>query len=162
VQITGYHVFFRIKQENIKKSVQKRIREKIEEENAEHFVFAANDIDKLVEWEEDGKEFRYQGEMYDVIEKRTENGKVVIKCISDKKETELVKNYKNITKDDFSGTSKKRTTLLLKLIVSLYAPLTTPVTADASINSGKINWVTYKCPLIFNTTEVLTPPPQLS
>ena len=33
--------------------------------------------------------------MYDVIEKRAENGQLVVRCISDEREMELIKKYQD-------------------------------------------------------------------
>jgi len=157
VQITGYHLFFHIKQTNIKKSARSRIRRAIEEGQVEQFVFTSAEAQTLA-WEDD-KEFHFKGEMYDVIEKKEVNGNVHIRCIRDKKETELVKNYQKITKDDFSGSSKKRTSLLLKLIATFYTPVSNPG-METFAGPGKLNWAIAASPLFFSNTEVLTPPPQ--
>ena len=158
VQLTGYHLFFHFRQADIKRTVREKLRHHVNGQSAEQFVFLAAEESKMIQW--DGKgEFRFNGEMYDVIEKRIENGKVFIRCISDKKENELVKNYKNIINDDFAGSSKKRPSLLLKLIDTFYAPLSFS-TANAGVDSKKLSWFTYQSPLLFSISEVLTPPPQ--
>ena len=40
-------------------------------------------------WEEEGREFMYHGSMYDVVSSSQVNGKLVLKCVDDKKEKEL-------------------------------------------------------------------------
>lgn len=58
--------------------------------------FSAKEVKEL-EWE-NGHEFRYQNEMYDVIGQETKNGRLVIRCIPDKKETALLIQYRNTNK----------------------------------------------------------------
>jgi predicted transcriptional regulator len=125
----------------------------------ERFVFLLNDkksIEKL-EWEGDN-EFSLDGEMYDVIEKKIQDGKLIIRCINDKKETVLVKNYEKLNHEN---NSKSKSALLLKLLDSSYLP---------EVN----NLVYINCNLallhisfqqgIFSSyrKDVLTPPPQVS
>ena len=116
------------------------------------------EVRTLLQWEGDN-EFRYQGEMYDVIDKKVENGKLHIRCISDKKETSLVKNYRKMSRDDFDGSSKKRSSLLLKLFSSFYTPAVNTNLENTSV-PGKIDWVAYQSPLVSHPNEILTPPPQ--
>lgn len=54
---------------------------------------------------EDENEFRYKGEMYDVIEKKTEGNKVLIRCVSDEKETALLNEYQKNNKRNASNSS---------------------------------------------------------
>jgi hypothetical protein len=82
------------------------------------FVFSMDDktaMNKL-EWEGDD-EFSLNGEMYDVIEKKTENDKLIIRCLSDKDETALIKKYSQINHET---NRESKTALLIKLVSSLY------------------------------------------
>ena len=47
---------------------------------------------KNIVWE-DEKEFELQGKMYDVVSKEIVNGKQIVYCIDDEKETELIAKY---------------------------------------------------------------------
>jgi len=122
-------------------------------------VFSLNDkknIEKL-EWEEDD-EFELNGEMYDVIEKKTQNGKLIIRCLNDKKETELIKNYEKINKED---NSKNRTALLLKLLDNTSnSPVTIELFIKNILKPVKISL----CSIAISSCyyDVLTPPPRIS
>ena len=123
----------------------------------EVFVFALNDkkeIEKLV-WE-GSDEFRLNGEMYDVIEKKIQDEKLVIRCISDKKETTLLTKYEKINHED---NSKGRSALLVKLISSFYLPGTNNVICID--NNLALLHISFQ-QRIFSTHrhDVLTPPPQ--
>jgi len=67
------------------------------------FSFDNNELDQL-EWEND-HEFRYNDEMYDVIEKRIESGKLSVRCIADKKETQLLTEYQKTHKSNSNKTA---------------------------------------------------------
>ena len=158
VQIRGYHIYFHYQQTNIKKAAKRIIRQRLKQENSEEFVFSLSGGHEMPEWKDDN-EFSFRGEMYDVIEKRIEDGKIYVRCVSDKKETALIDNYRKITQDDFAGSSKKRTSLIIKLISTFYTHLSI---ADKNLISLKAS---IKCflpipSLLFNKGEVITPPPQ--
>jgi hypothetical protein len=43
-----------------------------------------------IKWEEEGREFLYKGEMYDVARIKTVDGKTLLYCVNDEKETALM------------------------------------------------------------------------
>ena len=49
--------------------------------------------------------------MYDVVKTKTVNGKVMLYCINDKKEKELVDNYNLVTKQNSSSDKKGKNTV---------------------------------------------------
>lgn len=59
---------------------------------------------KQLYWENEN-EFRYNGEMYDVVEKKISGKEVIIRCISDKKETGLLNQYQRNNKHSSSNSS---------------------------------------------------------
>ena len=160
VQITGVPLFFHIRQASIKKTVKKRLRRRMDTESLEQFVFYTADKTEKPEWEGDD-EFRYKGEMYDVVEKRVEQGKTIIVCINDKKEALLVKQYKKAINDDIGGNSKKRSSILLKLLTSFYSPVALS-DYNKFVKHSKQTWYTLVSPLFSTCGDVLTPPPQFT
>ena len=68
---------------------------------------------KRLEWE-DENEFRYQGQMYDVIEKKIIGNQLVFHCVSDKKETALLQEYQKNTKRHSS------TSIIFQLITAQF------------------------------------------
>lgn len=51
----------------------------------------------LIEWEGD-EEFNWEGRMYDVIQKKTSNGKFSVRCLPDNKESNLLQSFLKATK----------------------------------------------------------------
>ena len=124
----------------------------------EQFIFPLDkDLIACVEWEGEN-EFRLNGEMYDVIEKKVQGDKLIICCISDIKETGLLKNYEKMNKE---GNSKSKSALLLKLIGSSYL---------SEINNNVFIKNVQTLPHILVQSEIVsswrydvpTPPPQAS
>ena len=48
---------------------------------------------KNITWEEEGKEFSIDGQMYDVAKIKKENGRTLIYCLNDTKEEQLLEKY---------------------------------------------------------------------
>lgn len=162
VQITGYHLFFNLLQSNIRKTMQQRILRDPDPSKFEEFSFSFNPDQKSEQpqWLEDN-EFRYQGQLYDVVSKKMENGRLIVRCISDKKETELIAHYKNLAQDDFGSPAGKGTITLLKLIQTFFIPekgftFYRDLSPSFPISFNSIH------PLPVASGDVPTPPPQVS
>lgn len=78
-------VIFKIKQARIHRAVRSQIRRGISREHLH--AFQSQDPD--IEWKEKGKEFSYQGEMYDVVFVEMNDGIETYYCLSDKEEQAL-------------------------------------------------------------------------
>jgi hypothetical protein len=139
--------------------VKKSVRMNASNNDETVLVFSLKDKKSVakLEWEDD-HEFRLNGEMYDVIEKKIENNKLIIRCISDKKETELVTKYESMNREN---NSRNKTALLLKFFGSTYlstahsemAVRYKPVPSIIHLQADRVS---------SQVREVLTPPPQLS
>jgi hypothetical protein len=108
---------------------------------------------KQVYWENEN-EFRYNGEMYDVIEKKIKGNQIVIRCIPDKKETALLNEYQKNNKSNSSNLT------LLQLIT---APYVLPV--DHSMKQPekiiKKRFINLSSSLQNTASAVLLPPPDV-
>lgn len=131
------------------------------QEGVEQFAFLPEKDGSIngLQWE-NKNEFRLNGQMYDVVEKRIENGRVIISCINDKREAALIKDYENARKDDFGSSSSKRPMTFLKLMTSLF-------TIPIIVEPGK-PLIGNSYPSAYNkmfipsrSIEVLSPPPQI-
>ena len=75
-----------------------------------------NNID--FQWEKKGKEFKFNGEMYDVINSTISNDSVHFFAIKDNVENKLIEHYASLLK---SQTNKKsNSSSILKLLTSVY------------------------------------------
>jgi hypothetical protein len=158
LNIVGYHVIFYFRQAEIKAEMKNSLLIGANSEDETCFAFSLNDkksIDKL-DW--DGHdEFKLNGQMYDVIEKKIERGKLVIRCISDKKETALLESFNQMNNEN---NSKRKLALLMQLVNSCYLAATNSETLITyrpvpSIIHPQIDAFTSE------VHDVLTPPPQI-
>ena len=83
--VVGYHFVFRLQLGEIKAEMKERLRN-YADDNVVEFSFSPDDARKI-NWEEE-HEFRFNNEMYDVIEKHQQGHQLIIRCIPDKKEKE--------------------------------------------------------------------------
>lgn len=100
----GYYFIFRNSQSQQKEAIKEKINSRLAE--GELQIISFTDNQQKIYWEEEGKEFLLNGEMYDVVKSKTVNGKELLYCINDKKERELVDKYNSITKHNSSSDKK--------------------------------------------------------
>lgn len=150
----GYHFAFRIHLNHVKAQIKRSLRRSGSRRGVVELTFTASQAQQL-EWEEE-HEFRWQSEMYDVIEKRTEGDKVVIRCIADKKEKKLLEDYQNNTEKS-QGWGK---TSLAKLITASYIKptITVPIVPQKSLSK---NYFSFSSLLCFRPHTIFTPPPDV-
>ena len=98
----GYYFVMRHTQLEQKKAIKERMISQLKDEELE-VISSGN---KNIYWEEEGKEFLFNDEMYDIVKTKMINGKVILYCINDKKEKTLIDNYNLITKNNSSSDKK--------------------------------------------------------
>lgn len=116
------------------------------------FSFKATDASQL-DWEND-HEFGYNNQMYDVIEKKIEGNQLVIHCIQDKHETELVNEYQKNNKQDRSNES------VVQLITASFI-LPQTVSIDKFERKLRNQYFNYSSSLQKSSSSVLAPPPDV-
>ncbi len=90
--VIGDHLLFVVKDRVIKGRVRQTIR--MAPEEIDLTVIIVNQENKHeISWLDNGKEFRYRGEMYDVVKTEEFPGCTCYHCINDRKEKELIDNY---------------------------------------------------------------------
>jgi hypothetical protein len=87
----GYIAVFRLEQHRVRKEVKALLKSRIPESSLTVIRFSPSALEEL-EWIEP-HEFRYKGQMYDVVRRSTEaSGILVFHCINDKQEERLFAN----------------------------------------------------------------------
>lgn len=157
--LIGHHLVFHLQQAAIKVEMRKMIRSSLSKAERETFSFSLNDQAALskLEWE-GGHEFRLNGKMYDVIEKRRENGELSICCISDDKETLLLNRLIDDWKEN--DRSNKIPGQLFQLLQTLFHENNSNEITLQIANAYCSLFALDKLPL--QIKKILTPPPQFS
>ncbi len=119
---SGYHFYFTLKRIALRTEMRSFLSRSRGSRYTEDFIFrtdAAGNVPGL-EWEGDD-EFRYKGDMYDIIEKKIEGDVLTVRCISDEKETSLLKDYEAASRNDFGHpSSRNKFAHWLKLASALF------------------------------------------
>ena len=106
----GYYFVMINTQEKLKENIKEKIVRKVAGNEIDTISFTDNR--ERIYWETDeDNEFSFNDEMYDVVKTKTVNGKVMLYCINDKKEKELVDNYNLVTKQNSSSDKKGKNTV---------------------------------------------------
>ncbi len=115
----GYYIIFRQQQAEQKRSVKKIIFSQMKDD--ELTIISFTDNVQHIFWVEEGKEFHYKGEMYDVVRSKTINGKVLLYCINDKIEKNLIDKYNLVAKHNSSGDKKGKINFNNSINLFVYA-----------------------------------------
>lgn len=122
--LTAYFMSFKARQYQIRKEMKAVL--KAGAPDSLHHYFYLDDIEavpKDITWIH-SKEFRYRGNMYDIISRTEENGRVLLHCIRDVKESGLFAELDRLVELGMSGIPNQQSEKLLlhKLYHSLYSP----------------------------------------
>ena len=125
-------------------------------EHETDFSLSVNDkrlMDQF-DWKGDD-EFSFNGGMYDVIEKKTENGKLIIRSIADDRETALL----NEVNDHWNQNEKSNKVAdeLFQMLQSLFHPPKTEVLALIKPTVNRNRFISL--PLPSQAKTIPTPPP---
>ncbi|HEY1872622.1 MAG TPA: hypothetical protein VGG71_16290 [Chitinophagaceae bacterium] len=159
INIIGYHIIFYFRQQGIKEQMRMAIRLQSKSEEETDFAFSLNDKKGLMQLDWDGDdEFSYNGEMYDVIEKKVESSKLIIRALADKKETELVNNSNHNWKEN--ERSNKTANELFQILQTLYHNSTS--TEFVCIKPPRYKFYYLLTTLPSPLKKIPTPPPQFT
>jgi hypothetical protein len=115
---------------------------------------------KDVQWEDEGKEFKLNGEMYDVVRTGYENGKEYSLCLPDKKEDEIIASIEDIVKSNTDNSASSRHHAVSKIAIPEWitdVQNNNAQTSEFSYLSKK--YYGYTPALYFGYIEINSPPP---
>ena len=97
----GYHLIFNFELASVKSEMKAFLQTQKNHKDVVE-ILLTNEQSKQVDWE-DENEFRFNGEMYDVIEKKIVKKQLFIRCVEDRKETALLNEYQKDNKRNSSN-----------------------------------------------------------
>lgn len=154
----GYYTLYTYQLYQVKEGVQRELISRIPD--AEFEVVCLEDNAGKIRWEEEGKEFRLNGRMYDVARIKKSNGKTFIYCYNDSKEEKLVAAFsKKLSTENDPGskhhTPKPVTYDWIRLQDAANLPLITG-------NAVKKKFYDFTEKLFSITRKVSKPPPDIA
>jgi len=156
----GYYFAFRLRQVELKKEVHAYLKSHTNDKHLTHFKVQLTEgtfTDERFAWENE-TEFEFEGKMYDVIGKTTSDTIMVLHCLEDKKETELLRAFAAVQNNETQH-SKSRTSSLLQIISTVYLPMQIACVPEAPI-AIRYNFNFYTSSPVERTADIPTPPPQ--
>lgn len=160
LNVTGYYVVFQFRKATLKIAMKRMLRRQVYNQDEVIFNFPLHTTHghDSPEWENEN-EFELRGKMYDVIDKKIVNGMLVVRCISDEKETELINKWQELLEKQQEGRTKKRSASLIKLITSLFT-LPSILTYSSGLVDLRKQFPALDCSIPLVCREVITPPPR--
>ena len=122
------------------------------------FPMLAGDKEEMPVWV-DQHEFRYHDQLYDVIEKKVVEDRLVIRCLNDIKEKQLIDHYKMLAQQDFNQKSKKLSMFMLTMLGKALTNTTFSL-ATAPVIQINLQSDPRRYSLLHRFAKVLTPPPR--
>jgi hypothetical protein len=101
------YTWFQQRKQAVKKEVKWKMIAGIDKKELVFFKFSEKEITSKLRWEH-SKEFEYNHEMYDVVEKKTIKDSVYLWCWWDFKETKLNKQLQSLLANVFQNDSKTK------------------------------------------------------
>lgn len=90
--IGGYYLWFAMLQKGIERRVELQIKQGLKEKDLSVVIVPSKGETGII-WIKPGKEFRYRGEMYDVVYSKTKGQDKLYFCINDIKEKQLIASF---------------------------------------------------------------------
>jgi hypothetical protein len=147
----GYYFVYTIHQHFIKEEIERELLTHIPDSSLD--VVIVEDWNNKLVWEEQGKEFSLNGEMYDVARIEIKDGKTHLYCINDKKEKEILDNLvKAVNHDSRKERNTVKPVLTDMIIIATVEPEKT--FSDSS------SYGTLSISPVSSFKEITSPPPK--
>jgi len=154
----GHLILFKLERTAIRREIKERLEHSIPKEELCLIRFST---DKKIDWKRKDKEFRYLGDMYDVVYKEYHAGVIHYYCIKDKEETKLLANLEKLVKEHTGKTKQGKTAKnLLKVFLSLSYFPPGQITIALCFSGGAVRKTEYSDQEISFVQDTHTPPPK--
>ncbi len=128
LKIGGLLAILSVEKEMARKEMKQKIAASLDINSLTCIVGTSENLSKI-KWEEEGKEFWFENELYDIVKTQTHHGIKYYYCLSDVKEKEVIAKIKGFTnslkaKNPIGNTTKVVLTLVLQPTIynHLYQP----------------------------------------
>jgi hypothetical protein len=151
----GYYILCTYQQYQVKKEVERQLLASSLHES-EMDIFVLQEYQDKLTWEEEGKEFYLDGEMYDVVKTKEQGGQIILYCLKDTREKQLLEHLVKLVKDNRKNS---RTGKIIKAQVNNYEALVIDIKLALPI-SHKKQYACFTSPLYSSVKEIHVPPPK--
>jgi hypothetical protein len=153
--ILGFYLNFEIAQYRIKKEVKSRIIKNLPVDELTLVKISFSDKKKIT-WMEEGREFRYKGEMFDVVTIKKGKDTTYYYCFSDVRESKLLARLDKLVKDQTDNSQSRANQKKQEINYFFHKILFTQCLVETSV-------LYFNYPSSYKSwnAEVLSPPPRI-
>jgi hypothetical protein len=151
----GFYLNFAIEQCRIKEEVKEKIIHNLPDKYLTIIKVSSRNLEKIT-WTEEGNEFRYGGNLYDVVKIRQVNGDTYYSCYCDVKESKLIANLDKLVKDQTDHSQSRTIQKKIQINIFFHDGM-----LAKSLNNAPVDYFSYTPGYKLIYTDVLSPPPRL-
>jgi len=154
--IMGFYLNFEIVKLRIKEEVKERIIKTLPDNELSMIKISSGDKEKI-KWLEEGKEFRYNGNMYDVVRIKKGIDATYYYCFNDKKEYKLLAHLDKLVKEQTDNSQSRTNQKKQEITYFFQKTLSIPRLVEIPV-------LYFALPSRYQSivTDVLSPPPRIS
>ena len=148
----GRYLYYSFQQHQIRAEMKRQLVANLPDSSLELIVENQNNTFR---WEEEGKEFYQNGQMYDVVKSTVKDGRTILYCINDKKEEDLLARIQKTTNPE----RKKSALQILKS--QILDSLVQSIKVTANTNPVPLQkYYSFNAAIAVQCKEVYAPPPR--
>jgi actin-related protein len=151
----GFYLNFEIEQFRIKEEIKDKIINNLPEKDLTLVKISSRDKEKIT-WTEDSKEFRYNGNMFDVVNIKIKSDTTCYYCFNDEKESQLFTNLDKLVKEQ-TDNSRSRTCEKKQDITYFFHEFS----FRQCLTGTLVLYLDYLSTYKSISTDVLSPPPRI-
>lgn len=153
--IIGFYLNFEIEKSQIKEEIKEKIIQHLPEKLLTLIKISSGDKERIT-WTEEGKEFRYHKNMFDVVKIKTKGDTTYYYCFNDEKESKLFVNLDKLVKEQ-TDNSQSRTNQKKQDITYFFHELSYTQCLT------EIPFLYFNYPSRYKSiyTDVISPPPRI-
>jgi hypothetical protein len=111
--ISGHFFIFKVSQYSLKTEIKRKIKNQVPETELTIISFSIAELN-TISWEENGKEFWHNGNLYDVVKKHETTDNISFHCINDKQEKALFAHLEELINRQMNSDAESNNTSLKK------------------------------------------------
>jgi hypothetical protein len=121
MKTVGYFAYLKVQQYILKEEAKEKIIQSLPAEKLVELHFSKTDF-KIIKWEEAGKEFVFEGKMYDLVRIQFDGRNYTLFCFSDEEESTIYQEIISFTQNDDLPLKKSLASCFHLLLLKFIAP----------------------------------------
>jgi predicted P-loop ATPase/GTPase len=152
----GFYLNFEIEQYRIKEEIKFEIINNLPENELTLVKISSGDNEKIT-WMDEGREFRYEGNMFDVVKSKKATDTTYYYCFNDIKESKLMARLDKLVKEQTDNSQSRTNQKKQEINYFFYEILSTQ-----SLTEKPFFYFNYPRRYKSIDTDILSPPPRIT